>query len=242
MDPVERIGRHSDYVATRELIRSEQADIFTALPATVVKFTPAEMTVSAQATVQYQQRKPDGTWNYLTLPVCIHCPVLFPRGGPFRITFPLAEGDEGLLIFASRCIDNWWLSGGVQKQAELRMHDISDGFFLPGCFSQPNVPANVSTTDLQIRSLDGTIGLDVSATTGFKFTGPVEFVGPVQFDAGITGNAAGGVISGAAKFAGDVVAKAGTGGSVTLSTHTHTQPNDSHGDVEGPTSSPTGGT
>jgi hypothetical protein len=41
---------------------------------------------------------------------------------------------------------------------------------------------------------------------------------------------------------GGIVAGIGTGDSVGLQTHTHTQPNDSHGDVEGATASPTGGT
>ena len=221
MDPIERIGRHDEFVATREIARAQLSEVFTALPATVVKFNvPDEVTVSAQATVQYQQRKPDGTWNYLTLPPCIHCPILFPRGGPFVMTFPLAVGDEGLLIFASRCIDNWWLQGGIQKQAELRMHDISDGFFLPGCFSQPNVPSNISTTDFQLRTLDGTMSLALNSVTGFKFTGPVQFENAVQFDAGITGNGAGGSISGAAKFGGDVIANAGVS-QVSLQNHVH---------------------
>jgi hypothetical protein len=172
MDPRERI--RSLYVAIRSLFRAQQADIFTALPATVVKFnTAGELTVSAQPTIKYQQRKPDGTWNPITLPVCIHCPVIFPAGGGFLMSFPLVVGDEGLLVFASRCIDNWWQQGGVQQQAELRMHDISDGFFIPGCFSQPNTPVGVSTNSVRLQSKDGTKFVEFTAAGDLHCTGEI---------------------------------------------------------------------
>lgn len=51
----------------------------------------------------------------------------------------------------------------------------------------------------------------------------------------------GSVYAGDLKTAGNVVAHEGAG-PVGLATHTHTQPNDSHGDLEGPTSAPTPGT
>ena len=222
MDPSERLK--SLYIGVQSMLRAGQADIFTALPATVVKFnTTGELTVSAQPTVQYQQRKPDGTWNYLTLPQCIHCPVIFPGGGGFVFSFPLAVGDEGLLIFASRCIDNWWQQGGVQTQAELRMHDISDGFFLPVCFSQPNTPTAVSTTNAQLRTLDGTTVIDmdpighkvsITAPGGIILNGPLQVSGPIL---GIGGGTA------AVNFetSGDVIAGKGTGDQVGLQTHKH---------------------
>jgi hypothetical protein len=138
-------------------LEDNQANIWTALPAYVTKYTSAKLTVEAQATIQAQIRQPDGSWISTTLPVCSDCPVLFPGGGGFTLTFPIAEGNEGLLIFASRCIDAWWQQGGVQKQAELRMHDLSDGFFIPtGGMSNPNVPLDVSTTAVELRSKDGT--------------------------------------------------------------------------------------
>ncbi len=37
-----------------------------------------------------------------------------------------APGDEGLLHFSERSIDNWWSRGGVQEQCEMRMLDLSD--------------------------------------------------------------------------------------------------------------------
>jgi len=137
-------------------MRANQAGIWTALPAVVKSFNAAALTVEAQPAIQAQVHQPDGTWLDVNISLCVDCPVMYPGGGGFAFTFPLSANDEGLLVFSSRCIDSWWQSGGVQKQADLRMHDLSDGFFLPtGGMSQPNIPGNVNTTALQIRTKDG---------------------------------------------------------------------------------------
>jgi hypothetical protein len=135
-----------------------QARIWTAMPATVVSYDPVNITVTAQATIQIPVRQPDGSWVNTTLSVCGDCPVMWQGGGGYVTSHPLQEGDEGLLVFAARCIDAWWQSGGVQPQAEQRMHDLSDGFFIPICFSQPNIPGGggLSTTGVETRSVDGT--------------------------------------------------------------------------------------
>jgi uncharacterized protein involved in type VI secretion and phage assembly len=50
------------------------------------------------------------------------------------------------------------------------------------------------------------------------------------------------VVEGNLAVTGSIVGGHGTGGSVNLQTHTHAQPNDSHGDTEHETNSPTPGT
>jgi hypothetical protein len=87
--------------------------------------------------------------------------VCFPRGGGCTLTFPVAAGDEALIVFSSRCIDAWWQSGGVQVQAELRMHDLSDGFAILGPFSQATKIGGVSTSTTQLRSNDGSTFVDL---------------------------------------------------------------------------------
>lgn len=160
-DPRERMK--DLFIAIMANQQAHEADIWTALPGIAQSFSAAEMTVSVQPAIKAQQRGPDGEWNYKQLPVLIHCPVLFPGGGGFVSTFPIAAGDEGLVVFASRCIDNWWVQGDVQTQADLRMHDLSDGFFLPICFSQPNVPTSVSTDTAQLRTVDGEAYIELTA-------------------------------------------------------------------------------
>lgn len=132
-----------------------QASIYTALPGIIQSFDPAKRTVTIQPTLQAQVQAPDGSKSWVTLPLLVDCPVFYPGGGGFTLTFPLAAGDETLVIFASRCIDAWWQSGGIQVQAEIRMHDLSDGFCFAGISSVPNVQPAISTSNVQLRSDDG---------------------------------------------------------------------------------------
>jgi hypothetical protein len=244
-----RLERTNDLlVALQTALRGWQPGLWTALPAIVQSYNAEKLTVEAQPAIKAKALAQDGTYSDQNLPLCVDCPVQWPGGGGYLLTFPIAAGDEGILVFANRCIDSWWQSGGVQTQAELRMHDLSDGIFIPLIFSNGKVPQNVSTDAVQLRSNDGTVKIEIAAE------GKVNIVAPggvfVTGDLSITGGLnlggqihshEGGTYAGDIRTAGDVVAKDG-GASVGLSTHTHTQPNDTHGDAEQPTNAPTGGT
>ncbi len=164
MDQRERLDDREE--ALRIAFEGQQAGIWTALPGILQSFDADKMTAEVQPALQGRLRQLDGSWKDASLPLLLDCPVIFPAGGGFALTFPLAQGDEGLVVFASRCIDAWWYSGGVQKQARARMHDLSDGFFLPGCFSQPRKLSNVSTTKPQFRTADGATYVELDPDTG----------------------------------------------------------------------------
>ncbi len=153
--------------------KSRQAGIWTALPGIIQSFDPVNMTCSIQPAIKAVIFNQDGSASDVALPLLLDCPVQFPSGGGFTVTVPVAPGDECLVIFASRCIDAWWASGGIQSQAELRMHDLSDGFCIPGIKSVPNVLPNLSSTSVQIRSDDGTTFVDVAS-------GSIKLVAPTS--------------------------------------------------------------
>lgn len=153
--------------------------MWTALPAIVQSYSAAKRTVSLQPAIQAQLQSSDGTWTNTSLPVLTDCPVVFPGGGGFELTFPIAAGDEGIVIFASRCLDAWWQNGGVQPQAELRMHDLSDGMFLPGMFSQARLPSPVPSVSVPtLRNSDATVKLEF-ISGGMKLTGNLQVTGSV---------------------------------------------------------------
>jgi hypothetical protein len=129
-------------------------ELWTALPALVVSFDPAKRTCVVQPTIQARVEDRAGKFTWQTLPILPDVLVQFPGGGGFVLTFPLAPGDEGIVVFSARCLDAWWERGEVQVQAEQRMHDLSDGFFIPTVRSVPNVEAAISPTDVQLRSVD----------------------------------------------------------------------------------------
>jgi hypothetical protein len=158
----ERIS--DEQTALRTVLSSWQLKIWTSLPGILQSFDGHN--ASVQPAIKGRIRSPNGIVSDVPLPLLINCPVLFPSGGGYSMTLPLAKGNEGVVFFSSRCIDGWWQSGGVQSQIELRMHHLSDGFFFPGVRSVPNALSGVSTTAAQLRSEDGTYYLEVDSTTG----------------------------------------------------------------------------
>jgi len=164
MDRRERFESLQD--ALLSALTGWQADMWTALPAIVQTFNPATMTCEVQPTIQVSFKSPvDGTISWKTIPLLVDCPVVFPSGGGATLTFPIVAGDEVLVIFSSRCIDAWWTYGKIQQQPALRMHNLSDGFVIPGVKSKPNVISNISTTETQLRSNDGNTMVSLNATT-----------------------------------------------------------------------------
>lgn len=152
-------------VSLEAMLDGRQATIQTAMPGILESYDASSQTASVQTAIQAQVRDATGVWTFVDITVLVDCPVQFPRGGGYGFTFPLVKGNEGIVIFSSRCIDAWWQSGGVQPQAELRMHDLSDGMFVPGISSKPSVPAGVSTDSARFWAEDGSMFVDLNKET-----------------------------------------------------------------------------
>lgn len=160
MDQRQRLGDPTTAIAMAT--RERQAQIWTALPGIIQSFDPAAMTCEVQPSIQGTLSDPKtGDAKNVNLPLLVDCPVQFPSGGGVTLTLPIAPDDECLIIFASRCIDAWWQSGGIAPPMVYRMHDLSDGFVIPGIWSQPRVLTGVSTSKAQLRSTDGATVLEL---------------------------------------------------------------------------------
>ncbi len=126
------------------------------LPGIIEKVNLREMTCEVQPSIQMVQFDRNGEVKFVDLPLLVDVPLVYPQGGFGILTFPVKAGDECLVMFADRCIDAWWQSGGVQGQIEFRQHDLSDGFAQVGVRSQPRVlnpPPDAE--NVQLRSEDG---------------------------------------------------------------------------------------
>lgn len=119
-------------------------------------------TCDVQPAIMGRVQASDGTYTWVKLPLLVDCPVIFLRGGGFAVTVPLQVDDEVTVFFADKCIDGWWSSGQVSPQSEIRFHDLSDGFVLPGPASKGRAIPNISTTALQIRSDDGATHIELT--------------------------------------------------------------------------------
>lgn len=107
----------------------------------------------------------NGEESWIDIPLLVDVPIVFPRAGGYVLTFPVKKGDECLVVFGDMCIDAWWQSGGVQNQVESRRHDLSDGFAIIGCWSQPRVVSNYSTESVQLRNEAGNAYFEIKGST-----------------------------------------------------------------------------
>jgi Phage protein Gp138 N-terminal domain/GpV Apex motif len=171
MDRRERIADSEETL--RMAFESMSARMWSALPGVIQAVTNNGQTVEVQPTINGLVRMPDGSFQFMQLPKLVDVIIQWPQGGGVVQTFPLAVGDECLVVFSSRCIDNWWTNGfqppstvdavngqpfnPANNPPSLRMNNLSDGFAIPGVRSKPrklNPPPNPTTA--QTRTLDGT--------------------------------------------------------------------------------------
>lgn len=152
-----------------------------AMPGIIQSFDVDAVTATIQPAVKASVRQSDGSLSSVTLPLLVDVPVVFPRGGGVTLTFPVAAGDECLVVFADRCIDYWWQNGGVQEPVDQRQHHLADAFALVGPQSQAQKISGISTSAAQLRTDDGAafIELDpgshaVNVTTPGKLTASAQ--------------------------------------------------------------------
>lgn len=141
--------------ALRLALDARQSGMWTATPGIVTGVNLIKQTLTVRPAIMGKVTSPDGVSQDVQMPLLVDIPICWPRGGGFALTFPIAVGDEVLVVFGSRCIDSWWQGGGEGGQAELRMHDLSDGFAIPGPTSQPKKLSFVSVNSVQLRNNAG---------------------------------------------------------------------------------------
>jgi Phage protein Gp138 N-terminal domain len=161
--------------ATIYALDGRQARLWTAMPCIIVSVNSTKLTCVAQPAIQGIVTNDDGIDNYVNLPLLVDVPICFPSAGGFMLTLPMVPGDEVLVVIASRCIDAWWQSGGIGVPMEARMHDLSDGFAIPGPRSLPKaalVAGGISPTNVQLRNDLGTTYIEITPTGMINLVAP----------------------------------------------------------------------
>ncbi|HEE5149223.1 TPA: translation initiation factor IF-2 [Klebsiella pneumoniae] len=180
-----RSGALAEVLASERKVLSEQMRV--ALPGIIQSFDPESVTAVVQPAIRYIERDNDGNQSTQDYPLLVDVPVIFPRGGGCTLTFPVSAGDECLVIFADRCIDFWWQSGGIQEPVDGRMHDLSDAFCIVGPQSQAKKIGGISTTAAQLRTDDGSAIIELAAGGAVTITSPqITINGPLQVNGEIT--------------------------------------------------------
>jgi len=108
--------------------------------ATIQSFNP--LTQTATATINYQKtifKLNDLTQQYEPVqqayPILADCPVVIMGGGSTALTMPIASGDECLVLFNDRDLDNWFSGSSTAGVATPRLHSFADGLILVGVHS-----------------------------------------------------------------------------------------------------------
>lgn len=131
---------------------------------TIQSFDATKQT--ANATVNYT--KTFFQWNpqinattpvQINYPILMMCPVICLGGGTAALTFPIRPGDECLVLFNDRSLDNWFQSGTVGPVNSPRLHSISDGIILVGLRNSQKVISSYDTTRAVLRNNQAEVGV-----------------------------------------------------------------------------------
>lgn len=146
--------------ATARQVSRMSAQLRCALPGVIESFDPGTQTATVQPALNMKINLGDEV-RQQPLPVVQNVPVVLPfaQGAGLLLTLPLAPGDECLLVFADRALDNFIQSGGVQCAGAgtedgtmaLRMHSLTDAICIPGLISNPQAVPSYSTEAIELR-------------------------------------------------------------------------------------------
>lgn len=91
-------------------------------------------------------------------PLLLDVPVVILGGGNGRLTFPIAKGDECLILFNDRDIDNWMAGAKSGPVRTTRLHSFADAMALVG-FLQVS---SYDTTRVKLSNGDTFVGISDS--------------------------------------------------------------------------------
>lgn len=155
----------SDVEIIRTAIRNRLADVRTSIPAIVKSYDAAKQTCSCEITT----RIPTSEGTPEQAPPLEDVPVVWPRGGGYFCSMPLAAGDSGLLVFCEVDFSAWRESGEISDAAQERRHGMY-GYFVPGGCASGKELADAHASKLVIGKDGGPVmridasGLELGAT------------------------------------------------------------------------------
>lgn len=148
---------------------------------TIVSFNPEDLTCTVQINylrVIYggaAQASPnsDSVVNQtVSYPQLVKCPLLIASGGDSYLSFPIVKGDQCVIFFNDRDIDNWWSTGSPNSSPNTnRVHDLSDALIYVGLRPQkkPIVGYNQSgpqlTNGINLIAIEDAIRIQANAVS-----------------------------------------------------------------------------
>jgi len=138
---------------------SRALDLHTCLPGKVLAYYSSDYTVDVQPMLKKRYASDD---QVIEVRPINKVPLVFPSMGSAHVRLPVAKGDEVLLVFSERSIDDWYESGSVEETQSKRHHDMTDAFAIPGGRSKVNkISSKGADTSLEI--CNGSAWIEITA-------------------------------------------------------------------------------
>jgi hypothetical protein len=149
---------------------------------TIQSFDPAKQT--ATATINYKKTiyrlGSDGIYVPVLFdyPILTDCPVQIVGGGNAALTMPITAGDECLISFNDRDLDNWFQGANGAPVASTRQHHFADAIIFVGINSMANVLSAYDPIRAVLRNGDAMVGVGTSlvkiANSDFTLNGILQ--------------------------------------------------------------------
>ena len=138
--------------------------INTCLPGLVVSYDAATRRAKVQAALQMVS----ANGNPVPRPVVADVPVVFPSGGGFSLTFPLAVGDPVLLVYSQRGLRDFKRTHAMSQPGVESFFSYRDAIAIPGFAPvgawEPEHEIAISSDGIRIKT-SGTVSIEASEVT-----------------------------------------------------------------------------
>ena len=131
--------------------------------ATIESFNPDDQTCVAvmNYSKKYNVRNDKGLYvsELAEYPILADCPIIILSGGKGGLTFPISKGDQAILLFNDRDIDNWFEGATSGEVSTSRLHSFTDALALIGPRSLKRSIKNYDSNNVVLFNDQATISL-----------------------------------------------------------------------------------
>lgn len=115
----------------------------TALPGVVVAVDLARQRLAVRPTGGRSETNPDtGASHFRRFATIEEVPICYPQSKGYGMTFPVAVGDQVLLVFGSHSLDEWAIGRDDAPPRDPRRHHLTDAIAIPGVGRAPVLDAS----------------------------------------------------------------------------------------------------
>lgn len=148
-------NRNIENVNLNEALNQLKRDIFVNLNCVQIgiiqSFNAENQTAKVRFAIkQVDKIENDGIKILKEKPILLEVPCFILYGGNAFITMPISAGDNCIILFNDREIDNWFMNGDVQAPNTRRAHDLSDAIAIVGLKNLQNTISGYITDGLRI--------------------------------------------------------------------------------------------